>query len=113
MTRTDKLNLGFAALVAIVILLMGFSANAQVQQAQASCGARGAIIERLANHFGETRRGIGLGTQNRVLEVFASEATGTWTITVTLPDGRMCLVASGQNWEDRMDDLSHLSDMDA
>lgn len=113
MTRTDKLNLGFAALVAVILLFLGASAHAQVHPAQTTCGARGAIVERLANHFGETRRGIGLGTQNRVLEVFASESTGTWTITVTMPDGRMCLVASGQNWEDRMDDLSHLTDTDA
>jgi hypothetical protein len=45
--------------------------------------------------------------------VFASEASGTWTITVTLPDGRTCLIASGRDWEDRMDDLAHLADAEA
>lgn len=109
MTRTDILNAGLAALTALIFALLATTAQAQTN----NCGPRGTIVDRLASHFGETRRGIGLGTQNRVLEVFASESTGSWTVTITMPDGRMCLVASGQNWEDRMDDLSHLSDADA
>ena len=109
MTKTEILNAGLAALTAICLALVAGKASA----GQPTCGARGAIVDRLASHFGETRRGIGLGTKNRVLEVFASDSTGSWTVTVTMPDGRMCLVASGQNWEDRMDDLSDLADADA
>jgi hypothetical protein len=33
------------------------------------------------------------------MELYASDATGTWTITMTLPDGRMCLMASGAGFE--------------
>jgi hypothetical protein len=33
------------------------------------------------------------------MELFASETSGTWTVTVTLPDGQMCLMASGSNFE--------------
>lgn len=109
MTKTNILNAFFATLTALALTLLALPAAA----AGPSCGARDAILDRLASQFGETRRGVGLGTQNRVVEVFASEATGTWTITVTLPDGRMCLVASGQNWEDQMDDLAYLSDIEA
>jgi hypothetical protein len=39
-----------------------------------------------------------------VLEVFASD-TGSWTITVTLPSGMTCLVATGQGWEDLAEQL--------
>jgi hypothetical protein len=42
---------------------------------------------------------MGLGANNAVVEVFASEETGTWTITVTMPSGLTCLVASGQSFE--------------
>ncbi|MEL7182732.1 MAG: hypothetical protein AAFY65_13415 [Pseudomonadota bacterium] len=104
MTRRNKLIL--AGLVGMTLGLAPFAAQSQTT----NCGARAAVVERLADHFGETRRGIGLGTQDRVVEVFASDETGTWTITVTMPDGRTCLVASGQAWEDRADDLSHLRD---
>lgn len=67
--------------------------------AQQNCGPRDAVIERLAEGYGETRQAIGLGANNTVMEVFASLETGTWTITVTNPNGLMCLAASGQAFE--------------
>lgn len=72
-------------------------------QGQQSCGERAAVIETLASRYGESRQSIGLGAQGRVVEVFASLETGTWTITVTLPSGLTCLVASGQSFE-RLDE---------
>ncbi len=67
--------------------------------AQQNCGPRQVVVERLQGHYGETRRSIGMATQGRVVEVFASAESGTWTITVTLPNGMTCLVASGQAFE--------------
>ncbi len=107
-TKTQILNAFLATLTAAALTLVALPARA----AGASCGPREALVERLSTTFGETRRGIGLGRGDKVVEVFASDATGSWTITVTMPDGRMCLVASGQAWEDRMDDLAHLADAD-
>ena len=69
------------------------------------CGSRDIVLDRLSSHYGETRRSMGLGANNGIVEVFASDETGTWTITITLPDGRMCLVASGESYEDAMDPL--------
>lgn len=70
------------------------------QQVQArTCAARDDVVTRLAETYGETRRGIGIARQGAVMELFASDETGTWTITVTLPDGTMCLVVSGQAYE--------------
>lgn len=88
------------------LLALGFTlATTAMGQAQAVCGARDAILNRLSSQFGETRRSMGLGANNGIVEVFASAETGTWTITMTLPDGRMCLVASGESFEDEMDPL--------
>lgn len=64
-----------------------------------NCAPRDAVVERLADRYGETRQSIGLGANNAMVEVFASEETGTWTITVTSPSGVSCLVASGQAYE--------------
>ncbi|MWD26727.1 hypothetical protein E0K89_004475 [Aquicoccus sp. SCR17] len=64
-----------------------------------NCAPRDTVVDRLAEGYGETRRSIGLGANNAVMEVFASDETGTWTITVTLPNGMTCLVASGQAFE--------------
>jgi hypothetical protein len=46
---------------------------------------------------------MGLGANNAVVEVFASDASGSWTITVTMPNGLTCLVASGQAFETMAD----------
>ncbi len=64
-----------------------------------SCAPREDVVKRLAETYGETRRGIGIARQGAVMEVYASDQTGSWTITVTLPDGITCLVASGQSYE--------------
>ncbi|SNR46755.1 hypothetical protein [Puniceibacterium sediminis] len=64
-----------------------------------NCAPREKVVDRLASKYGETRQSIGLGTDNAVVEVFASDDTGTWTITVTRTDGMTCLVASGQAFE--------------
>ena len=72
----------------------------QVQAENArNCAPRAAVVERLVSGYGETRQSIGLGSNNAVIEVFASRDTGSWTITVTLPNGLTCLVASGQSFE--------------
>ena len=65
----------------------------------AAANSRDAVVDRLAEGYGETRQSMGLGANNAVIEVFASAETGTWTITVTTPNGLTCLVASGQSFE--------------
>ena len=63
------------------------------------------VTERLATGYGEVRRGMGLAANNSVVEVFASDETGTWTITVTMTNGLTCLVASGEAFELMADQL--------
>lgn len=70
-----------------------------------NCGPRTKVLETLAGKYKESRRSIGLATQGRVMEIFASEETGSWTITVTMPNGMTCLVASGQAFEDIDEEL--------
>ena len=79
--------------------VMALAAGQVAAQGNRNCAPREVVIERLANGYGETRQAIGLGAQGAVVEVFASDETGSWTITVTLPDGLTCLVASGQSYE--------------
>ncbi|MBY6083494.1 hypothetical protein [Ruegeria arenilitoris] len=71
----------------------------QVQAQTPNCAPRPDVLQRLAETYGETRRGIGMARQGTVIEVFASDETGTWTITVTLPNGLTCLVAAGEAYE--------------
>ncbi len=68
-------------------------------KAQRACAPRDAVVQKLAEDYGESRQSIGLGHDNSVVEVFASLASGSWTITVTRASGLTCLVASGQGFE--------------
>jgi len=81
-------------------LILGLSAVEASAQTARNCGPRDTVVNRLADGYGETRKSMGLGANNSVVEVFASAESGTWTITVTTPNGLTCLVASGQAFEE-------------
>lgn len=82
-------------ILALLIIALATPLAGQVR----NCGPREAVVTRLAENYGETRQSMGLGSNNAVIEVFASDKTGSWTITVTQPNGMTCLVASGQGFE--------------
>lgn len=80
-------------------VMLGAATMVDAQGAQ-NCAPRDMVVERLAAKYGETRQSMGLGSNNAVMEVFASLETGSWTITVTTAQGLTCLVASGQAFEE-------------
>ena len=98
MTFHSRLPAVSAALALAGSLATLAAAPADAQGAR-HCGDRDRIVARLAESFGESRQSIGLGANNSVMEVFASTETGTWTITVTMPNGVTCLIATGQAFE--------------
>ena len=97
--KRNKTLITLGALVAATALNLVTTSMAVAQQSR-NCGPRDMVVTRLAEGFGETRQSMGLGANNAVIEVFASEESGTWTITVTSPNGVTCLVASGQAFEE-------------
>ncbi len=92
----------FLTLAGLLYLLLLTPANAQTR---ANCAPRDRIVERLNETYGETRQAVGLAGNNTMMELFASDSTGSWTITATLPSGLTCLVASGQSFEAVKDPL--------
>jgi len=64
-----------------------------------TCSDHAALQERLAESWGESRQSIGLASDGAVLEIYASDETGTWTIAVTRPGGPTCIVAAGEHYE--------------
>lgn len=71
----------------------------QIAHSAPQCDSREAVTALLAERYGETRRALGLAGEAAVMELYASDTTGTWTITMTLPDGRTCMMASGAVFE--------------
>lgn len=85
------LSLGFGLLTLCATYAFGQPAR--------QCGPRDDVVSVLSERYGETRRSIGIGSNNRMMEVYASEETGTWTILVTFTDGTACLMAAGRAFE--------------
>lgn len=63
------------------------------------CGKRADIIRQLNERYGETRRSMGLAQGQGVVELYASEETGSWTILMTNPRGIACMMAAGQAFQ--------------
>lgn len=81
-------------------LILGMAAAAPPVQAQSmACGARADIVASLDGKYGETRRGGGLSGTTAVIELYASEKTGTWTILRTGVNGLSCVLAVGEGWQ--------------
>jgi len=66
-------------------------AEAQANQ----CAPRTAILAQLSDTYHESPIAQGLAPNGQLVEMFGASGSGTWTITVTLPNGTMCLVSSG------------------
>ena len=94
--KGNFLKLGAITLTGALYLALTTDVMAQTR----NCGPREMVVNRLAEGYGETRQSMGIGSNNSVVEIFASSETGTWTITVTSPNGLTCLVASGQAFEE-------------
>jgi hypothetical protein len=73
--------------------LAAFVAASQAQAV--TCTDRATVVARLAEVYGEQERSLFTSPDGTTAEVFAAMDTGSWTITITGPDGMTCLVASG------------------
>jgi hypothetical protein len=66
--------------------------------AQVLCGKRADFLKHLDANHREAPTAMGLTSTGRVIEVLTSD-TGSWTIIITGPDGKTCLVAAGEAWQ--------------
>ena len=64
-----------------------------------ACAARGDIIDRLADKYGEVPVGMGLTSTGKVIEILKSD-NGSWSIVMTGTDGKTCAMAVGEGWSD-------------
>lgn len=85
-------------MIRLAAIALCVTASASQAQMPSNCDTRKTIVDLLNKKYGETQQSMGLAKGN-VVEMFASTKTGSWTITITLPDGMMCLLASGKHFE--------------
>jgi hypothetical protein len=84
--------------IALMALTGAAAAVAPGASAQTLCGERQSFISHLGKNHHEATTAMGITSSGKVIEVLTSEK-GTWTIIVTNPDGRSCLIAAGEEWE--------------
>jgi hypothetical protein len=103
--RSARPGFALAVVVAVVVALALALVAATARPAPAQqthtmiCADRDRVVSQLRTRYGESVRSVGLAPQNRIVEVFASDEIGSWTITVTSADGTTCLMASGRYFE--------------
>lgn len=81
------------ALAAALAAVLPTAAAAGMQ-----CGERASVVAQLQEQFGETQRSIGFQEGRGVVEVYANDDSGSWTILLTTPEGMSCLMAAGEAW---------------
>lgn len=84
------------AVLGIVAASLAATGPANAQQ---GCVARETARDQLEKRFDEQVVGRGLANSGKAMfELFVSEK-GTWTVVVSEPNGRSCIVASGESWQ--------------
>jgi hypothetical protein len=81
-------------------LLFGMAATAPPAHAT-TCALRTEVVDKLQNKYSESLTAGGLqGSKNvqTMVEVWASEKTGTFTVILTSPEGISCVVATGTDF---------------
>ena len=82
----------------LIIAAFLWGAAAPQAHAQALCGERSALVERLEREFSETPQALGLSEDGALVEIMVSPSGG-WTILLTYPKRPSCVVATGEGWE--------------
>ncbi len=80
--------------------------------AQSQCDSRDKILATLAKKYSEAPVAVGLTSKGGLVEVLSTGDGNTWTIIMSTPDGKSCLVAAGEGWRD-MDRVALNSDPEA
>ena len=94
MARRTLRNLLISSLAAISIFGVATAAAAQARV----CATHDDVVSNLTKRFQEKQKAFGLIGNKAIVELFVS-GKGSWTIIVTGTDGKACVIAAGEGWE--------------
>ena len=84
-------------------LFASLTSAAIAAQPLTNCGPHADLVKALSDKFGETPSATALTNAGGLLEVLAANDGSTWTILLSRPDGLSCVVAAGEDWQDKPD----------
>ncbi len=94
---------------ALLLGAVAAGSAAATEQPPAACGPHTDVIKALGDKFHETQSATALTSTGTLLEVLTASDGSTWTIIVSRPDGLSCVVAAGQNWQDKVNQAAATS----
>ncbi|MGF1475187.1 MAG: hypothetical protein ACFB6S_06435 [Geminicoccaceae bacterium] len=97
MTRRNWL--AGSMLIGLLALALPSQGQAQTSGMRLPCHAHGEISKQLMTKYKEQPISLGMQTNGNLLQVYASQEKGTWTIISTTPKGKTCILAAGKSWE--------------
>jgi hypothetical protein len=102
-TLSARVHASAVATFSAVLLLGAIASNhaAAADQQVAACGPHTDVVKALGDKFHETQSAMALTSAGTLLEVLTADDGATWTIIVSRPDGLSCVVAAGQNWQEK------------
>lgn len=62
------------------------------------CGDRDDILSQLGTKYKEAPAAVGISNNGGLIEVLTSTDGSTWTIILSMPNGKSCLLAAGEEW---------------
>lgn len=91
--------------ILLIILSWLSVAHAADNDRSVACASHATIIKMFDDMFHETQSATALTSAGTLLEVLTASDGSTWTIIVSRPDGLSCVVAAGQNWQDKVNQM--------
>ena len=79
-------------------LALGLMLFSSAALAQPQCDTRDKVLSLLAEKYKEAPVALGVTNNGGLVEVLSTDEGTTWSIIVTAPDGKSCLVAAGEGW---------------
>lgn len=86
--------------ITLLLILLACGFIACEAQAQPACLPHAQLVDLLDGRYSEQRIAVGLESNGRLFEVFATDDGSTWTMVVTTPNGASCVVAAGLEWQE-------------
>ena len=81
---------------AVLLAAPAFSAAPAAAAGQPTCDTRDKILRHLGQKYSESPVAMGVANTGGVVELLSSRDGQTWTLLVTMPNGRTCLLAAGE-----------------
>jgi hypothetical protein len=87
-----------AVILAAVFVVFGSFLLSGGAQAQTAGVDRALVVKQLLEKHAEKPVGMGIAANGGIIELFTSPDGATWTLIMTMPNGKSVMLGSGEDW---------------